>query len=73
MSREAVPFCTSSELNMVGSLWNRMLLQPPLVAPADGLDNRWAPTGREPNVKGVHQTHGGPQPRPWVERGSECL
>ena len=40
-------------LTVTRSVSNRMLLKPPLIALADGFDNGWAPTGREPNVQGV--------------------
>ena len=45
---------------------NRMLLKPPLIALADGFDNGWAPTGREPHVQGVHQAH---RSKPVIELG----
>ena len=45
---------------------HRVLLQPPFIALADGLDNRWTPASRELHVKGVHQTH---RAKPIIELG----
>ena len=39
---------------------HRVLLQPPFIALADGLDNRWTPASGEPHVKGVHH-HNAPE------------
>ena len=41
---------------------DRMLLQPLLIALADGFHHRRAPTSREPNIQGVHQAH---RSKPW--------